>query len=176
MTIRFFVLQAHYRSTLDFSNEGLKAAEKGMKKLFNAKALLNKLKTEEKSTSDIAAVKQACYSAMNDDMNSAMVIAELFEAVRIINSVHAGIETISKFDLEELQKFFPIFIENILGLKEENAVGDNGLEGLMQIILGVRSSAKANRDFATSDKIRDELAALGFKIKDEKEGTSWVKE
>lgn len=176
MTIRFFILQAHYRSQLDFSNEGLKAAEKGMKKLFNAKSLLNKLKSSETSTSKIATVKQSFYDAMNDDMNTAVAIASLFEAVRIINSIHAGTETISANDLSELQKFFPEFVESILGLKEESTTEESSMDGLMQMILGVRTEAKAKKDFATSDKIRDELAALGIKIKDEKDGTSWVRE
>ena len=176
MTIRFFILQAHYRSQLDFSNEGLKAAEKGMKKLFNAKSLLNKLKSSETSTSKIATVKQSFYDAMNDDMNTAVAIASLFEAVRIINSIHAGTETISANDLSELQKFFPEFVESILGLKEESSTEESSMDGLMQMILGVRTEAKAKKDFATSDKIRDELAALGIKIKDEKDGTSWVRE
>ena len=176
MTIRFFILQAHYRSQLDFSNEGLKAAEKGMKKLFNAKSLLNKLKSSETSTNKISEVKQSFYDAMNDDMNTAVAIASLFEAVRIINSVQAGTETISGNDLSELQKFFPEFVESILGLKEESGGEESSIDGLMRMILGVRTEAKAKKDFATSDKIRDELAALGIKIKDEKDGTSWVKE
>jgi cysteinyl-tRNA synthetase len=176
MTIRFFVMQAHYRSTLDFSNEGLKAAEKGLRKLQNAGQLLDKLKTSSTSTSDIAALRKACFDAMNDDMNTAIVIANLFEAVRIINSVHAGTETISEKDLAELKKTFKEFTEDILALKNEETAGGDDVDGLMSLIVSIRNEAKAKKDFSISDKIRDELGAIGFKIKDEKDGTSWTKE
>lgn len=176
MTIRFFILQAHYRSPVDFSNEGLKAAEKGMMRLLNATATLDRLAAGAASTSDVAAVKKGFYEAMDDDLNTAIALSHLFEGARIINSVHAGTETISAADLEDMKAFFSVFVFDILGLKTEDAAGHDDLDALMQMILKVRTEAKAKKDFATSDKIRDELAAIGFKIKDEKGGTTWVKE
>ncbi len=177
MTIRFFILQAHYRSTLDFSNDGLKAAEKGMVKLMNASEVLNKLNASDKSTFDIPAWRKACYDALADDLNTAITIAHLFEAVRIINSVNAGTETISANDLDVLKKTFNDFVFGILGLIRESNDGGADTDNLMKFILSLRNDAKAKKDFATSDKIRDELAAYGFKIKDEKDGTvSWNKD
>ena len=175
MTIRFFILQAHYRSTLDFSNDGLKAAEKGLEKLMAASKTLQKLVASERSTSDIKAWQQSCFDAMNDDLNTAITIANLFEAVRVINSVNAGTETISATDLELLKKTFHDFVYEILGLKEELVAGHDDLDGLMQFILRLRSEAKTRKDFSTSDEIRDELNKLGYEIKDGKEGTSWSK-
>ena len=175
MTIRFFMLQAHYRSTLDFSNEGLKAAEKGFAKLMTANETLEKLKTGSTSTSDIPKLVKECYDAMNDDFNTAMVIASLFEAVRIINSVNAGTETISAGHLETLKTLFRDFIFNILGLKKENAASNNDTNGLMQFIIKLRGEAKSRKDFNTSDEIRDELGKLGFTIKDTKDGAVWEK-
>ncbi|MBK7853187.1 MAG: cysteine--tRNA ligase [Bacteroidetes bacterium] len=177
MTIRFFVLQAHYRSTLDFSNEGLKGAEKGLIRLLNAHEVLHKIKSGPSSTSDIKALRQACYDAMLDDFNTAITIAQLFEAVRIINSVNAGTETISAEDLDLLKQTYDDFVFKILGLKAEQQQDKGDLDGVMQMVLRVRAEAKTKKDFATSDKIRDELATLGFKIKDEKDGTtSWTKD
>ena len=176
MTIRFFVLMAQYRSTLDFSNEGLKAAEKGLKKLQNAGQLLNFLKTSSSSTSNIQDLSKACFDAMNDDMNTAIVIANLFEAVRIINSVYAGSETISEKDLTELKKLFKEFTIDILGLKNEEVAGSTEIKDLMSLLVNIRDEAKKKKDFPTSDKIRDELNSIGFKIKDEKDGTTWTKE
>ncbi|HNS11961.1 MAG TPA: cysteine--tRNA ligase [Bacteroidia bacterium] len=177
MTIRFFILQAHYRSTLDFSNEGLKAAEKGLSKLLNASEVLQKLKSSATSTSDIPALRQACFDAMADDINTAITIAHLFEAVRIINSVHAGTETISAVDLEILKQTYQEFVFDILGLKLEENNSSTDTDKLMKFILSLRTDAKGRKDFTTSDKIRDELASLGFKIKDEKDGTvSWSRD
>jgi cysteinyl-tRNA synthetase len=176
MTIRFFILQAHYRSPLDFSNEGLKAAEKGLRKLQNAGELIHRLTHDHESTSDISALKNACYEAMNDDLNTAIVIAHLFEAVRIINSVNAGTETISEQDLKTLKEFFPEFVHNILGLKNEDENTGDDIGNLMSLILDIRRNAKAKKDFTTSDQIRDALNNHGFRIKDEKDGTTWTKE
>ncbi len=198
MTIRFFILQAHYRSTLDFSNEGLKAAEKGLQKLLNAVELVDKLisrelgvgSREKKNSdvppsplptphsplqSDVQALKQKCYDALNDDMNTAILISHLFEAVRIVNSVYASTETITGADLETIKNIFNVFAFEILGLKKEEDSGSNDLEGLMQVILNMRTEAKSKKDFATSDKIRDELLKVGFEIKDSKDGTLWSK-
>ncbi len=175
MTVRFFILQAHYRSTLDFSNDGLKAAEKGFAKLMAANETLQKIQASDKSTSDIKKLRQGCYDAMNDDLNTAIAIANLFEAVRIINSVNAGTETISSEDLEILKTTFNVFVFEILGLKEETISNNDDVDGLIQFILRLRNDAKARKDFATSDKIRDELNGLGFEIKDGKDGSTWNK-
>ena len=178
MTIRFFILQAHYRSTLDFSNEALQGAEKGLSRLVNARKTLEKLRPSDTSTADIASLKQACYDAMNDDFNSPIVIANLFEAVRIINSVNDGKEKLSSPDLATLKETFTTFMDDILGLtSEESAAGDSGvLEQLMQLILELRKNARAAKDFATSDKIRDELARAGIVVKDTKDGAVWNRE
>jgi len=175
ITIRFFILQAHYRSTIDFSNEALQSAEKGLKKLFAAIKNLDKLILSEKSTSNIKALRQKCYDAMNDDFNSPILIANLFEGVRIINSVKDKKETISAEDLEILKQLFNDFVFDILGLKTEETAGQQNelIDGLLGTILSIRQQAKANKDYATADKIRKELSELNIQIKDTKEGASW---
>jgi len=175
ITIRFFILQAHYRSTIDFSNEALQSAEKGLKKLFAAIKNLDKLILSEKSTSNIKALRQKCYDAMNDDFNSPILIANLFEGVRIINSVKDKKETISAEDLEILKQLFNDFVFDILGLKTEETAGQQNelIDGLLGTILSIRQKAKANKDYATADKIRKELSELNIQIKDTKEGASW---
>jgi len=175
ITIRFFILQAHYRSTIDFSNEALQSAEKGLKKLFAAIKNLDKLILSEKSTSNIKALRQKCYDAMNDDFNSPILIANLFEGVRIINSVKDKKETISAEDLEILKQLFNDFVFDILGLKTEETTGQQNelIDGLLGTILSIRQQAKANKDYATADKIRKELSELNIQIKDTKEGFSW---
>ncbi len=175
MTIRFFILQAHYRSTLDFSNEALQAAEKGQERLMNAWSTLQHLKASEKSSVDVSTLRKNCYEAMNDDFNSPMVIAELFEAVRIINSVNDGKESLSADDLQLLRETSDSFLGEILGLKQEDAAGETGetVEGLMQLVLELRKNAKTAKDFATADKIRDELNRIGISVKDTKDGASW---
>jgi len=175
ITIRFFILQAHYRSTIDFSNEALQSAEKGMKKLFAAIKTLDKLTPSEKSTSDIKALREKCYDAMNDDFNSPILIANLFEGVRIINSVKDKKETISAEDLDILKKLFNDFVFDILGFKTEETAGHQNelVDGLLSTILSIRQEAKANKNFATADKIRNELGKLNIQIKDTKEGASW---
>lgn len=176
MTIRFFILQAQYRSTLDFSNEALQGAEKGLIRLMNAWLTLDKLKASEKSTAEVASVRNSCYEAMNDDFNSPMVIASLFEAVRIINSVNNGKESLSAADLQSLRETFNTFMGDILGLKHEEAAsaGNETVENLMGLILDLRKNAKSAKDFATADKIRDELAKSGIAVKDTKDGATWT--
>lgn len=178
MTIRFFILQAHYRSTLDFSNEALQAAEKGMERMMNAWSTLGKLKVSEKSTVDILSLRKKCYDAMNDDFNSPMVIAELFEGVRIINSVNDGKESLSTEDLQLLRETFDSFLGEILGLMQEDASGETGetVEGLMQLVLDLRQNAKSAKDFATADKIRNELTQMGISVKDTKDGATWSRD
>jgi cysteinyl-tRNA synthetase len=176
MTIRFFVLQAQYRSTLDFSNEALQGAEKGLVRLMNAWLTLDKLTASEKSTADVASLRASCYEAMNDDFNSPMVIASLFEAVRIINSVKDGKESLSAADLQLLRETFNTFMGDILGLKHEDAAsaGNETVENLMGLILDLRKNAKSAKDFTTADKIRDELAKSGIAVKDTKDGATWT--
>lgn len=175
MAVRFFMMQTHYRSTLDFSNEALQAAEKGFAKLMAAVKTLKQLKTSASSTSDINALVEACYAAMNDDFNSPVLIANLFEAVRIINSVNDGKENITAEDLLTLQNAVNTFVFDVMGLHNEgeNNSGGKALDTVMQIVLEQRAEAKKRKDFATSDQIRDLLLAGGITIKDTKEGTVW---
>ncbi len=174
MSVRFFMMQTHYRSTLDFSNEALTASEKGYRKLMVSMELFDKIKTSDSTTSDIATLKKNCYDAMNDDFNTAVLLANLFEGVRIINSVYAGTETINERDMETLVHLFQDFVIDVLGLHPEDS-GDSGIaDGLMNLILSIRADVKAKKDFATSDKIRDSLKQMNITVKDEKDGkTSW---
>lgn len=177
MTIRFFILQAHYRSTLDFSNEALSAAEKGMKKLFEAQKNIDALPTSDKSSMDFSALFDKCIEAMCDDFNTPMVIAELFEITRLINLVADRKESITEEDKQALKDNFAVIFNDILGMKNEQA--DNSMhivDSLMQVILSLRKEARANKDWAKSDMIRDELAKAGIVIKDGKEGASWTME
>jgi len=175
MTVRFFILQAQYRSTIDFSNDALLAAEKGLERLFKAIDLLNKIAPSAESTIDVETMKANCYNAMNDDFNSPIVIANLFDGVRIINSLNDGKEKISETDLATLKKLFNDFVFDILGLrKDETESGNNEvLTEVVDLLLNLRMQAKANKDWATSDKIRDELTKIGFEIKDKKDGFEW---
>ncbi|MES2560745.1 MAG: cysteine--tRNA ligase [Bacteroidota bacterium] len=174
MTVRFFVLQAHYRSTLDFGNEALQAAEKGFARLMNAVKLMDGLPVSGSSTSDIQKLVANVYAAMNDDFNTPIALSHLFEGVRIINSVNDKKETLTQMDKTLLVKLFNDFVFDILGLKEENAVNTDKIDGLMTMILDVRTDAKAKKDFATSDLIRDKLKEIGFEIKDGKDGTTYT--
>jgi cysteinyl-tRNA synthetase len=174
MTVRFFVLQAHYRSTLDFGNEALQAAEKGFTRLMNAVKLMDGVPVSNSSTSDIPTLVANVYAAMNDDFNTPIALSHLFEGVRIINSVNDKKETLSQDDKTLLTKLFNDFVFDILGLKEENEVNTDKIDGLMNMILDVRTDAKAKNDFTTSDLIRDKLKEIGFEIKDGKEGTSYT--
>jgi cysteinyl-tRNA synthetase len=175
MTIRFFILQAHYRSTIDFSNEALQASEKGLERLMTAVKTLEELVASEKSSVDILALKEKCFTALNDDLNSPIAIAHLFDGVKMINSIKAGKETISADDLTELKSFYNSMIFDVLGFKEENAAaGDNEVLGdTIELLLNLRKEAKANKDWGTADKIRDELNEIGIEIKDTKEGADW---
>ncbi|WDF56015.1 cysteine--tRNA ligase [Mucilaginibacter sp. KACC 22063] len=174
MTVRFFMLQAHYRSTLDFSNEAMEASEKGFKRLMNAFNLLDGLKAGNKTEVEIEPIRNRCYEALNDDFNSPVLIAELFEATRIINSVHDGKMVIDEKNIAELKALMNDFVIDILGLKNEQAANDE-LPRVVDFIVNLRSEAKANRDYATSDKIRDGLQKVGIQLKDSKEGTTWTK-
>ncbi|MVN90815.1 cysteine--tRNA ligase [Mucilaginibacter aquatilis] len=174
MTVRFFMLQAHYRSTLDFSNDAMEASEKGFKRLMNAYTLLDGLKSSAETEIEIQPLLTRCYEALNDDFNSPVLIAELFEASRIINSVHDSKMKINEANLVELKNLMNTFVNGILGLQNEQA-GTDELPQLMEFIVDLRSQAKSNRDYATSDRIRDGLQQIGFQLKDSKEGTTWSK-
>lgn len=175
MTIRFFILQAHYRSTLDFSNEALQAAQKGMDRLFEAYHTLDKLSVSAVSTVHPEELEQKCADAMNDDLNSPMVIAHLFDAVKTINSIYAGNESIDAAGLAKMKEIFKTYIFDLLGLKEEKAGSENNqlTSDLIELLLNLRMNAKAAKDFATSDKIRAELNRLGVEVKDKKDGFEW---
>jgi len=175
MTIRFFILQAHYRSTVDFSNKALKASEKGLERLMTAMKTLEELPFSDSSTIDVTKLKEKCFNALNDDLNSPIAIAHLFEGVKMINSVKAGTERISVSDLEELKVFYTSVVCDILGLKEEKVDSEKNevLEGTVELLISLRREAKANKDWGTADKIRDELNAIGIEIKDTKDGVDW---
>ena len=175
MTIRFFILQAHYRSTVDFSSEALEASEKGLERLMDGYARLQKLSPSATSSVDTAGLRAKCEEALNDDLNTPIAISYLFEALKAINSVHDGKATISAADLEELQSVFKLMVEDLLGLKVETAAtGTNeAYKQAIDLLLNMRLEAKRNKDWATSDKIRNELTALGFEIKDTKDGFEW---
>ena len=175
MTIRFFVLQAHYRSTADFSNEALQAAEKGLARLTDAYNRLQRITPSDVSTVDVKGLAERCEEAMCDDLNTPIAISHLFDATKAINSVTDGKATISKEDLEELKNTFDVFIKDILGIRMEEGSNqhDKAYKGAVDLLLDIRKQAKTNKDWATSDKIRDELAHLGFTVKDTKDGFEW---
>ena len=174
MTVRFFILQAHYRSTLDFSPEALVASEKGFQRLLNAVKSLDKIKPTNESTVNIDELKEKCFAAMNDDLNSPILISHLFDGVKTINLLIDGKQSISAKELEELKSLYHLFVFDILGLRDDNTSdGGDKLNEVVDLMLNLRLEAKANKDFATSDKIRDELQKLGFLIKDKKDGFDW---
>jgi cysteinyl-tRNA synthetase len=175
MTIRFFILQAHYRSTVDFSNEALIASEKGLERLLEGYERLKKLQASNVSTIDVKDLKTKCEEALLDDLNTPIVISHLFEAVKNINSVADGKATINAEDLQQLKDTFKIFVEDLLGLQSEAAAegSNDAYKKAIDLILNIRMEAKANKDWATSDKIRNQLTELGFQIKDTKDGFEW---
>ena len=173
MTLRFFLLQAHYRSTLDFSNEALLAAEKGYKRLMNAAAKVGGLSTSASSEMDVNSWKQKLYEAMNEDIATPQVAATLFEAAKWINEIDAKKMNISAEDKEVLATTFSVFVFDILGLKPEEEGNNDRLDSVMQMVIDLRKQAKENKDWATADKIRDELNAAGIEIMDGKEGTTY---
>jgi len=178
MTVRFFILQAHYRSTVDFSNEALQAAEKGLQRLFKGIETLNKIKASENSTFDVSDLRKRCYEALDNDLNSPVLLSHLFDGVKNINSINDGTEKINSPDLESLKQLFKAFVSDILGLKDETeGMDEEKLTGdLMKIIIGLRQDAKNKKDFGTSDKIRGELKNAGVILKDRKDGADWEME
>lgn len=175
MSVRFFMLQAHYRSTLDFTNEALEASDKGYKRLMNALSLLPKISAGPATAGfDVAGLKERCYAAMNDDFNSPVLIAELFEAVRFINSVYDHKAAVSTEDLAALCELVQHFVQDVLGLKDDSDASDD-FESVMKIVVRLRDEAKSNKDYTTSDRIREALKEIGIQVMDSKEGSLWSK-
>lgn len=178
MVIRFFILQAQYRSTVDFSNEALQASEKALEKMLDIYRRLQTLKPAEKSSVEVPDFMEKCYEAMDDDLNTPMVIAHLFEAGKLINQATDGLITLSQDDIDRLKETFNIFLIDILGIRagESEAASDGNTEayaGAVDLLMEIRANAKASKDWTTSDLIRDRLAALGFDVKDTKNGVEW---
>jgi len=176
MTIRFFILMAHYRGTVDFSNDALQAAEKAMSRLMEAYNAIDRIQPAAESTVSVKEFKGKCYEAMDDDLNTPIVISHLFDAAKIINQAVDGNAKLTSADIEELKSLFDTFLFNILGIKAEEGGGSGREEAfgkVVDMLLEQRAIAKANKDWATSDKIRNELTALGFEIKDTKDGATW---
>ncbi|MCM1337091.1 MAG: cysteine--tRNA ligase [Candidatus Amulumruptor caecigallinarius] len=180
MTIRFFILQAHYRGTVDFSNEALQGAEKALQRMLEGYRRLQELKPAETSSVDVSGIRTACAEAMDDDLNTPMVIAALFDACRIINQVNDGNATLTAADIDELKSVMDTYLVDILGIRTEMAGGDGAdaeamkpFEGAVDLLLEMRADAKARKDWATADKVRDRLGDLGFAVKDTKDGFEW---
>lgn len=172
---RFFMMQAHYTSVLDFSDDAIVAAEKGYNRLTEAMMSLNGLQFYSASTLDIESWKKQCYDAMNDDFNTPILIANLFEGVRFINVLKDGAETLTELDLQTLNQTMNSFVYDVLGLRnDKEAVNSNEkLEGVVNMLIAMRNDARANKDFAMSDHIRDQLIAIGIQLKDGKDGTTF---
>lgn len=176
MTIRFFILQAHYRSTVDFSNEALQGAEKGMTKLMNAIDTLEGIAPSKESSIDVETYKTKFYDAINDDFNTPILIAHMFDVVKQINTIAAGNGSLSEASKADLTKLMSDFCFDILGLKKIEAASENGMtDDVMDVVLNLRKLAKDNKDWTTADLIRDELAKLNITVTDSKDGASWSK-
>jgi cysteinyl-tRNA synthetase len=173
---RFFMLQAHYRSVLDISNDAMVASEKGFSKLMQAVALANTVETSAVTTGfDVLNWKQKCYDAMNDDFNTPILIANLFDAVKFIQNLQGGRATISENDLKTLNSTLHDFVTNVLGLvNEEENDNDNYLNGAMSLLIELRNDARNRKDFETSDKIRDALHNVGIELKDGSQDTTYI--
>ncbi|WP_395044209.1 cysteine--tRNA ligase [Flavobacterium sp.] len=172
---RFFMLQAHYRSVLDFSDDAIIAAEKGFNRLIEGIELLSEIEASSTSTLDISSWKKNCYDAMNDDFNTPILIANLFEGIRFVNVLNDKRETISIVDFELLKNTLETFTFDVLGIKNEKTSSNNSdkLDGVVTMLIGMRDEARANKNWALSDEIRDKLLALGIQLKDGKEATSF---
>ena len=176
MTIRFFILMAHYRGTVDFSNDALQAAEKAMSRLMEAYGAISRIQPSAESTVSVAEFRGKCYEAMDDDLNTPIVISHLFDAAKVINQAADGKASLTADQIDELKSLFDTFLFDILGIKAEEGGGSGRVEAfgkVVDMLLEQRAIAKANKDWATSDKIRNELTALGFEIKDTKDGATW---
>lgn len=175
MTIRFFILQAHYRSTLDFSNEALQSSEKGLHRLFTAIALLDKIPASDREGVEADELQQKCQAAMNDDLNTPILIAHLFDGAKLINSIHDGKMTIDQTNLEKMRKLYSSYVFDVLGLlPHEKEESQNDLtHELVESILRIRQRAKERKDWSTADEVRNALQDLGIMIKDRKDGADW---
>ena len=179
MTIRFFILMAHYRSTVDFSSEALEASEKGFERLKEAYTRLMKLSASATTSVEIGNLREACAEAMDDDLNSPIVLQKLFDSARAINSIYDGKGTISESDLAELRQVWKDYAIDVLGLRLDDAAAAGSADltaykGAVDMLLNMRLEAKRNKDWALSDKIRNDLTALGFQIKDTKDSFDWT--
>jgi cysteinyl-tRNA synthetase len=173
--VRFFMLQANYRSILDFSDDALLASEKGYYRLMNAVSLLDNLTASKSSTIDVNAWIQNCYDAMNDDFNSPILIAQLFEGVKYINLLKENKESLTHDDLEDFKVILKAFVFDVLGLEDATSKDSSDkLSGVVDILIEMRNQARANKDWALSDKIRDELLERGIQLKDGKDGTTFT--
>lgn len=173
MVVRFFMMQAHYRSTLDFTSDALIAAEKGYDRLMEAVKTLATLPGSSDSSADVNALIAQFYAAMNDDFNAPVLVAHLFDAVKLINSVKDGTQSLTKPDMDILSVAMHTFVGDILGIEASEAGGNDKLAPVMDLVLDLRQQARANKDWGTSDKIRDGLAAAGITVKDSKDGSTW---
>ncbi|WP_264521816.1 cysteine--tRNA ligase [Flavobacterium sp. N1994] len=172
---RFFMMQAHYRSILDFTNDGIVAAEKGFNRLMEGMDIVKNLQPSSSSSIAISAWKQQCYDAMNDDFNTPILIANLFEGIKYVNLINDGKETVTAEDLKTLSETLHTFTFDVIGIRDEKTSADNSekLSGVVEMLIGMREEARANKNFALSDQIRDQLLALGIQLKDGKEGTTF---
>lgn len=173
--VRFCFMQAHYRGVLDISNEAMVASEKGFNRLMEAIDLLPSIEVNQTSSLDISGWKKSCYDAMNDDFNTTILIAQLFEGIRFINLLHDKKETINQTDLDLLKTTLHTFVFDVLGIKNEKSSGNNldKIDGIMQMLIEMRNQARVNKNWALSDEIRDKLAVIGIQIKDGKDGTTY---
>jgi cysteinyl-tRNA synthetase len=177
MTIRFYILMAHYRSTLDFSNDALKSAHKAYQRLMNSLDLLENIKPGKESGWNLAEWEKDSFAKLDDDLNTAQLLANLFDGVKIINQLNDGKIQLNETDLTRFKELMNAFVYDILGLinEEKVAQGSDSVDGLMQLLIDIRNNAKVNKDWATADKIRDQITALGYKILDGKDGSRWEK-
>ena len=177
MTIRFFILQAHYRGTVDFSNEALQAAEKALERILDGWHRLNALTAAPASSIQLENYRQRCADAMNDDLNTPIAIATLFDACKVINQANDGNATLCQADIDELKSVFQIYLFDVLGIRDDAAGGESvnldPYRKAVDLLLDMRRNAKANKDWATSDLIRDKLGEFGFEVKDTKDGFEW---
>ena len=180
MTIRFFIRQAHYRGTVDFSNEALQASEKALQRMLEGRRRLQQLKPSEESTVDVAEIERRCYEALDDDLNTPMVIAALFDACGVVNRVNDGHDKATQADIDALTALFNTFLGDILGVTDELSASGQGaqaslkpFEDAVELLLQIRAEAKAKKDWATSDLIRDRLKEIGFNVKDTRDGWEW---
>ena len=181
MTIRFFILQAHYRGTVDFSNEALQASEKALQRMLEGYKRIGDLRPSDTSSVDVKQIEQKCYEALDDDLNTPMVIAALFEAVGMVNRINDGTDKATAEDIEALKALFRTFLGDILGVKLDGLAATAGaeegalkpFEDAVDLLLSVRAEAKAKKDWATSDLIRNRMSEIGFDVKDTKSGWEW---